>query len=70
MAIKDRRDGAEPLKKVFEHMIEDMGLGHKLKETQVLDCIPELLGEAINKKIIERYVYEKKLFIRTNRFFP
>ena len=66
MAIKDRRDGAEPLKKVFENMIEDMGLGQKIKETKVLECIPELLGTAIDRKISERYIYEQKLFIRTN----
>lgn len=62
----DRRDGAEPLKDVFANMIDEMGLSAKIKDTQILDCIPELLGAAIDKKIIERYVYEKKLFIRTN----
>ncbi|MCB0503297.1 MAG: DUF721 domain-containing protein [Bacteroidetes bacterium] len=66
MAIKDRRDGAAPLKKVFENMIEDMGLGHKIKETKVLECIPEFLGTAIDRKITERYIHDQKLFIRTN----
>lgn len=66
MAKGDLRQGSAPLKKVFEAMIEEMGLGKKLKETQLLDMVPELLGTTISGLITDKYIFEKKLYLKTH----
>ncbi len=65
MAKGDLRQGSAPIRKVFELMLEDMGLSHKVKETKVLGALPDLLGEVIFKKIEEHYIYDQKLFLKT-----
>ena len=66
MAKGDIRKGSASLKDVFEMMFEDMGLDNKMKEAKVLETIPEVFGEAIMNRIDEYYIYQKKLFIKTN----
>jgi hypothetical protein len=66
MAKGEIRQGSASLKKVLEIMIQDMGLEPKLRETKLLDAIPDLLGATICKLIIEKYVYERKLYLKTH----
>ena len=42
-----------------------MGLSHKMKETRLLEELPNLLGAIIMSKIEEHYIYDKKLYLKT-----
>jgi hypothetical protein len=64
MAKGDLRSGSEPLKKVLEMMIEDMGHGDKLLEAKILIALPEILGEGIMKKVNRFYIRDRKLFLK------
>ena len=66
MAKGDLRHGSAPLKEVLKAMVEDMGLGGKLKETQLLESIPDFLGPTINNLITDRFIYENKLYLKTH----
>ena len=66
MAKGDLRSGSAPLKKVLEMMIEDMGYSDKIKETKVLEALPEILGQGIMRKVDRFYIYESKLFLKIN----
>ena len=65
MAKGRKYEEGTPLAKVFESMIEDMGLGEKLKETKILAALPEILGAGIMKRIDDAYIYDNKLFLKT-----
>jgi hypothetical protein len=66
MAKGEIRQGSATLKKVLEIMIQDMGLEPKLQETRLLESIPELLGSTISKLIIDKYMHERKLYLKTH----
>jgi len=66
MAKGEIRQGSATLKKVLEIMLQDMGLEPKLQETRLLESIPELLGTTISNLIIDKYVYERKLYLKTH----
>ncbi len=66
MAKCEIRQGSATLKKVLEIMLQDMGLEPKLQETRLLESIPELLGTTISNLIIDKYVYERKLYLKTH----
>lgn len=65
MAKKSVRHGTNHVQDVFKMMIEEMGASEKFGEAKVINLIPELLGTAISNKIEERYIYDKKLYLRT-----
>jgi hypothetical protein len=64
MARGDLRTGSEPLKKILEMMIEDMGCGDKLQEARVLETLPEMLGEGIMRRVERFYIHDQKLFLK------
>ena len=54
------------MKEVLDMMFEDMGLENKIKEAKILEAIPDVLGNAIMKRIDEYYIYQRKLFLKSS----
>ena len=55
------------MKEALDMMFEDMGLENKIKEAKILEAIPDVLGNAIMKRIDEYYIYQRKLFLKSGR---
>ena len=66
MSDLKRTSNEAPLKEVLERWLKAYGFEGKMKEMDVINAWPELMGEAVAHRTEEIKIKNKKLFLKMN----
>lgn len=63
---KERKHDTFKIDKVMKDFLQENNIEDKYEAVQVVAAWPKVMGEAINKRTIELYVKQKKLYAKLN----
>ena len=64
MSDLKRTSNEAPLKEVLDRWLKAYGYDGKMKEMDVLEAWPEMMGTAVANRTSEIYIKNKKLFLK------